>query len=171
MIAGNRVYLRPIIRNDLTCLNRWKNDEDIFKYLGGGFMPISVDHQEKWIDAYMDTTGNNKRYMICEVSTDLPVGMIGLYSINWIHRVCDIGIFVGESDSQGKGYGREACKLLEEYASEYLNLRKIKLDVVSDNKAAIGLWLSLGYQKIGERVEERYIEGKYRNVTLMEKIL
>lgn len=51
MIIGEKVYLRPIVRDDLVYLNRWKNDEDTFRYLGGGFMPVSFDQQAKWFDS------------------------------------------------------------------------------------------------------------------------
>ncbi len=169
MIIGNKIYLRPIVREDLASLNRWRNDEDTFKYLGGGFMPVSIDLQEKWLESYIDTTGDNKRFIICVVENDEPVGMIGLYNISWIHRVCEIGVFIGDKRARGKGYATEACRLLERFAFGYLNLRKIKLSVVSDNGPALKLWKSLGYRQVGEHVAERFIDGAYRNVTLMEK--
>ena len=70
-----------------------------------------------------------------------------------------------------KGYASEACVLIEEYAKNYLNLRKIKLFVVTSNVAAVRLWEKLRYKKIGEYEEDRYIEGVYRNVSIMEKFI
>lgn len=170
MIIGERIYLRPIIRDDIKFLNEWKNDEETFMYLGGGFMPTSIDQQAKWLDSMIDTSGNNKRFIIC-ANDDLPVGMVGLYDINWIHRTCEIGIYIGNKNAKNKGYGKEACLLIEKFAKEYLNLRKIKLSVVSDNERALRMWESLGYKKVGELIEERYIKGSYRNLTLMEKFI
>ena len=170
MIKGEKVYLRPIIKKDITFLNKWKNDEETYMYLGGGYMPTSIDLQEKWLDEMIDTTGNNKRFLICD-NKDTPIGMVGLYNINFIHRTCEIGIYIGNKDAKGKGYGSEACRLIEKFAKEYLNLRKIKLSVVSDNKVAIHMWKSLGYQKVGEYIEDRYIKGEYKSVTLMEKFI
>ena len=46
MIKGEKVYLRPILKSDMKYLNDWKNDEDVFRFLGGGFMPVSIDQQE-----------------------------------------------------------------------------------------------------------------------------
>ena len=97
--------------------------------------------------------------------------MVGLYDINWINRTCEIGIFIGDKNARGKGYAKEACLLIEKFAREYVNIRKIKLSVVSDNEKAISMWYSLGYRKIGEYIEERYIKGCYRNLTLMEKFI
>lgn len=170
MIKGEKIYLRPIIKEDIIFLNKWKNDEETYKNLGGGYMPTSIDQQEKWLDSMIDTSGNNKRFVICN-NEDEPVGMVGLYNINWIHRVCEIGIYIGEEKAKGKGYGKAACVLIEKFAVEYLNLRKIKLNVVSDNQTAIYMWKSLGYKKVGEYIKERFIKGEYKNLTLMEKFI
>lgn len=170
MIKGEKVYLRTIQKDDITYLNQWKNDEETYMYLGGGFMPTSINQQEKWLDSLMDTSGNNKRFIICDNDSS-PVGMVGLYDINWIHRTCEIGIYIGCKDSKGKGYGKEACLLIEQFAKEYVNLRKIKLNVVSDNEKALNMWESLGYKKVGEYTRERYIKGFYRDLTLMEKFI
>ena len=64
MIKGKKVYLRPIVKEDINYLNDWKNNEDTFKYLGGGFLPTSIDQQIKWIDKLTDTSGNNKRFTL-----------------------------------------------------------------------------------------------------------
>lgn len=170
MIIGERIYLRPIVKEDIHVLNDWKNDEETYRFLGGGFMPTSINQQEKWLDSMIDTTGNNKRFIICE-KDDTPVGMVGLYDINWIHRNCEIGVYIGEKNAKGKGYGKEACKLIEEFAKNYLNLRKIKLKAVFVNEIALNMWESLGYQKVGLLKEERYINGEYRDVVLMEKFI
>ncbi len=80
MLSNGNVSLRPIERRDLDKLNQWKNDESVYRFLGGGFLPVSRDIQEKWLDSLMDTTGNSKRFMI-ENDVGEAVGMIGLYGI------------------------------------------------------------------------------------------
>lgn len=169
-MQGEKVRLRPIERTDLPKLNKWKNDKEIYQFLGGGFKPVSIDQQEKWMDNMIDMTGNNRRFMIID-SSNQAVGMVGLYGINWIHRTCEVGIYIGEKNAHKKGYAGEAYQLLENYASEYLNLRKINLKAVSDNKAAIALWEKLGFKKAGELHEERFIKGSYHDLTIMEKFI
>mgnify|MGYP000854053404 CR=1 FL=1 len=170
MIIGEKIFLRPIIKEDIVFLNKWKNDEETFMYLGGGFMPTSIDQHAKWMDSLIDMTGNNKRFIICN-KQEKPVGMVGLYNINWIHRTCEIGIYIGDKDARGKGFGKEACKLIEGFAKKYLNLRKIKLNVVLENKSALKMWESLGYEIVGELKKERFIKGDYRNLIIMEKFI
>ena len=170
ILVDEKVRLRPIERRDIAYLNRWKNDEEIYKFLGGGFLPVSVNIQEKWLDSLMDTTGNNKRFIIENIE-DSPVGMIGLYDIHWIHRTCELGIFIGEKDMQGKGYASNAYMLLEGYAKKYLNLRKIKANVVKSNEAAVKMYNKLNFTQAGCLKEERFINGEYHDLFIMEKIL
>ena len=170
MIKGEKIYLRPIIKKDLPILNKWKNDEEVFKYLGGGFMPTSIDQQEKWLESMIDMMGSNKRFIIC-TNENTPVGMVGLYDINWIHRTCEVGLYIGDKNSQGKGFAKESYKLIEGFAKNYLNLRKIKLNVVYDNESALYYWKSVGFEIIGVLREERFINGKYMDLVLMEKFI
>ena len=169
-MKGKQIQLRPIERSDLHILNVWKNDEELYMYLGGGYQPLSETQQEKWMDSMTDMTGNNRRFMVTD-SHENPIGMVGLYDISWIHRTCEIGAYIGDASARGKGYAGEACQMIESYAVEYLNLRKIKLKVVSDNTAAQRLWEKLGYKVVGEYKQERFIKGRYCDVRLMEKFI
>lgn len=169
MLHDDKLILRPIIINDLSILNKWKNDETIYKYLGGGFLPTSIDIQKNWLNNLMDMSGNNKRFII--EYDNHPIGMVGLYSINWIHRTCELGLFIGEKDYQGKGLAKNACLLIEQFASRYLNLRKIKLLVVKNNITAIKLYEHLGYSLVGIYKNDRYINGEYCDVCIMEKFM
>jgi len=167
---GENIALRPIVKSDLQKLNAWKNDESVYMYLGGGYQPVSVDQQEKWMESLIDMSGNSRRFMIVDIDSS-PVGMVGLYDINWIHRTCEIGVYIGEKGARGRGYASEACTLVELYAKEYLNLRKIKLNVVADNLTARKLWEKLGYKVVGELEKERFVKGRYCNVLIMEKFI
>lgn len=170
MIKGKNIYLRPILKTDIDLLNKWKNDEDTFKYLGGGFQPVSVDQQVEWLDSLIDLTGDTKRFIIATYD-NVAIGMIGLYSVNWIHRVCEIGVYLGEKDAKGHGYGKESVQLIEQYAKNYMNIRKIKLKVVLYNEVALNMWHDLGYDLVGKLSKERYINGFYHDLGIMEKFL
>lgn len=60
MIKHDNVYLTPIELEDIELLNKWKNDEDVYKYLGGGYRPISVSQQRKWMDILVENNLENK---------------------------------------------------------------------------------------------------------------
>ncbi len=169
-MAGNIIRLRPIRLEDAGVLCSWKNCEETYQYLGGGYQPISCDQYKRWVENMIDLTGNNRRFMV-EYESNQAIGMIGLYDINWIHRTCEIGLLIGNQCARGKGAGSEACRILEAYARNYLNLRKIKLKVVDENERAVFFWSKLGYCEAGRLMQERYINGKYCDVVIMEKFL
>ncbi len=170
VLTDEVVNLRPIERSDLAYLNRWKNNKDIYRYLGGGFLPVSIAVQEQWMNTLMDTTGSSKRFLI-ESAEEKPLGMIGLYNINWIHRNCELGIFIGEKEEQNKGYARRAYMLMEQYALRYLNLRKIKAEVVKSNTPAVKMYEKLNFIQVGCLKEERFIDGEYHDLLIMERII
>lgn len=169
MLSKDGVQLRPLVRDDLSKLNQWKNDEETFMFLGGGFSPISIDQQAGWIDKLIEMTPNNKRFII--EAEDKAIGMIGLYSINYINQNCEVGIYIGEKNLHGKGYGKIAYQIIEDYAKGYLHQRKIKLFVVKDNDKAYKYWEKLGFEKVGLYKEERFIKGKFRDLLIMEKFI
>ncbi len=172
MFSGEKCNLRPLALNDYKYLNVWNQNCETMKYLGGGYMPVSIDLQQKWIEKMIDTSGSsvNKRYMITDKG-NRPIGLIGLYQINWIHRTCEIGIYVGEEKDQGRGIAQEAVEMLEKFAKDFLNLRKIKLYVVKENEKALNFWKKCNYQQVGKLNRERYIEGRYLDLIIMEKFL
>ncbi len=169
-LIGNVIRLRPIESCDADILCQWKNDEDVYRYLGGGYQPVAFDQYSKWVEGMIDQTGRARRFII-ESADKMPIGMIGLYEINWIHRTCEVGLFIGDRQIRRKGVGSEAYSLLEAFARDYLNLRKINLKVVTDNEQGCSFWRKMGFESAGILHEERYINGAYCDLEIMEKFL
>lgn len=165
-----KYYIRPIIMQDLPYLNTWKNDKEIFQYLGGGYKPTSIDEQRKWMDSLISSS-SSMRFMIVDKQINLPIGMIGLYSINHINRNCEIGLYIGDDSYHGKGSASFSYRELENYAKDYLNLIKIKAYVVEKNTRACDFWRYMGYKTTGTLYKKRFIGGNYENVLIMKKII
>ncbi len=170
MIKHDNVYLTPIELEDIELLNKWKNDEDVYKYLGGGYRPISVSQQRKWMDILVENNLENQRYIILDEDYN-KVGFIGLYNISPIHRTCSLGLYIGEKESWGKGIASKAYRALECYAKMYLNIRKINLEVIEKNENAVKMYQKLGFDICGKHKEERFIDGKYEDLLIMEKFI
>lgn len=170
-MVGEKCALRPLVMDDIIYINKWNQSEEVNKYLGNGYSPVSIDIQRDWLQQMIDTSkySCNKRYMIVKEKT--PVGLIGLYAINWISRTCEIGLYLGEEAFKGKGIGSDAYSNLESYAKSYLNLRKIRLQVVEENAIAVNFWKKQGFVNCGMYEKDRFIDGKFVNVLIMEKML
>lgn len=171
MLENEKIRLRPITKNDLNYLNKWKNDYQVFKYLGGGFRPTSIDVQGTWLDEMAIISEKNQRFIIENHMDNKPIGLIGLYNIHSTNKTCEVGIYIGEKIIQNKGIGSQAYRLLENYAINNLAIRKIKLLVVEENVSAYKFWEKQAFNYVGTYKAERFIDGKYKDVIIMEKIL
>jgi len=167
VLEGEKVLLRPIEKNDLEELNVWRNDYSIFKNLGGGFQPISIDQQSLWMENMIDLTSSNKRFMITSKLDSVKLGVVGLYNINYINRNCEFGIYMGNKNYYGQGLGKEATYLMVNYAFKNLNLNKIKL-LVNDDNFAHRMYEKIGFRNVGYYKNERFVDGQYIDVYIME---
>lgn len=131
----------------------WLNDKQI-KYLT---MTPEFSREEQ--QAFFKNLPKRKDYFIKGVTyKEIPIGACGLKNISGDQA--ELWLYIGDKEYWGKGLGEKIMLLLETEAVN-LNIRKIYLKVLEENKAAIGL-----YEKLN------YIDTKFNgDHLLMEKIL
>lgn len=164
-LVGDNVYLSPVNMEDLKQYTQWLNDLHITTRLGNATENITMDKEKELLER-LDKDGH--MYAIIEKETDTLLGNIGLFNINNIHRIAEIGIFIGNSECRGKGYGTEAMRLLMEYGFKILNLYNIMLTVKDFNENAIEAYKKIGFKEFGRRKECYFLNGKYYDVIYME---
>lgn len=165
----NNVFLRPLELNDYHILHIWRKKENIFNFLGGGFNPISLKEM-KSLMPNMVNAKNSKRFIIELIDEKKPIGFIGIYDMSIKDKTCELGMYIGEEDYQGKGLASEAYDLLEQYLKKHL-IRKIKLKVVEENTKARKLYEKKGFYYCGKYIKDRLIKDNFHNVLLMEKFI
>lgn len=146
-VTGERIVLRPMTAQDTERIIRWRNKERVrsrFVYRE----PFTKQGHENWTRTMVDT-GRAVQFIICEKDGMRPVGSVYLRDIDRENRTAEYGIFLGEDDAAGKGYGTEAARLACGFAFDVLGLKKLFLRVFTDNTAAVK-----SYEKAGFLVEE-----------------
>ena len=58
---------------------------------------------------------------------DTLIGNISLFSIKHTNRSAILGLFIGDKENRGKGYGIEAIRLILGYGFNSLNLHNIMI--------------------------------------------
>lgn len=166
----NDIRIRAVCASDVECLLRWRNDKEIFRYLGGGYNPVTKEKQTEIVNAMIkdNAEGKARRYII--ENSGEKIGFVGLYDINKLNATCEFGIYIGEKKEWGKGYAKQAYRLAEKEAKD-LGIRKIKLYVVRENVSAVKMYEKLHFREIGFFEKERLIDGVYHDVIIMEKII
>jgi RimJ/RimL family protein N-acetyltransferase len=77
------------------------------------------------------------------------------------------GIFIGEAEGRGKGFGTEVAALIVRYAFATLNLNRVWLQVYEDNKGAIRAYEKVGFKREGLLRHDSFRDGKYGNTVVM----
>jgi len=167
MIIGKRVILRAIKREDIPKLLEIHNNFEIKKQAMFHPFLISQEQDIEWLENINKDTSNRAVYFaIEEKKTHNFAGYASLRNIDWVNRNCYFGISL-LPDMQGKGLGKEATKHIIEYAIKKLNLHKIQLEVIADNKRAIELYKNLGFIEEGILKQQFYFDGIYFDVIVM----
>jgi len=97
-------------------------------------------------------------------------GNIGYSDIDYKNRKAVIWVYIGEKKQRRRGYGQESFSMMLDYGINFLNLRKISLNVAKYNSDAISLYEKNGFLVEGVFKDDIFIKGKYIDVIRMAKI-
>ncbi len=152
-INFNELRLVEYNRDFLELSWKWLNDREL-KYL-----TMTPDFSREEQLEFFESLTERKNYLIKGITyKKIPIGACGLKNI--LDNQAELWLYIGNKEYWGKGLGKEIMLLLEKEALN-LNIQKIYLKVLKENKAAIGLYKKLNY-----------INTKFNNDhLLMEKVL
>jgi RimJ/RimL family protein N-acetyltransferase len=164
-IEGRKIYLRTLSERNATkeyC--SWLNDPEVNKYLETREATIAE------LKNYIREKNKNPNCLFLGIffkKNNKHIGNIKLEPIDFKNRKATLGILIGDKNYWGKGIGKEATKLLINYAFQKLNLKEINLGVISANKRAISLYKKLGFKiyQVDKKSIQR--EGKFFDKILM----
>ena len=168
-LSGEFVFLSPVAPEDAALWAGWLNDLSVAVPLGDeAYLTYGLERAQQ--DVSEAVQRQDHIFTIVEKSSNRPIGRCLLFGVNLVDRCGMVGIFIGERDSRGKGYGQEAMRLLLDFGFNLLNLHNIMLGVFAFNERAIRSYQSLGFHEIGRRRETRWIGGKAYDAILMDML-
>ncbi len=167
-LEGERLFLAPLSRQDAPLYAGWLNDEEVANFLNL-HRPITLDEEVEILDSMLRSPLSVAVHAAIWVRKPLHlIGNVGLMKIKSIDRHAMIGLFIGDVQEWDKGYGREAMRIMADYAFNTLNLRKIHLNVFGHNARAIRCYETVGFREVGRYREHRFIKGEWRDQIIME---
>jgi len=162
---GVGIYLRFMTHEDTEQIVAWRNSDSVrtnFIYQA----LFTKESHENWIKTMIDT-GKVVQMMICESGTGRAVGSVYVRDIDPVHHKAEYGIFIGEEDARGKGYGTAAAKLMIRYSFEELELHRLFLRVYAENEQAIRSYEKAGFVKEAYLHDDVFVNGRFRDIVLM----
>lgn len=165
-IIGERLYLSPMRLEDAAQYVKWLNNIEVAKGLTNIHRSLNVEAEREWLTSALKSC--DTVFAIVTLDGDRIIGNTGLHYVDTINRAAEFGIFIGEKDDRGKGYGTEAARLMLDHGFNLLNLHNIFLKVYGYNLNAIRSYEKVGFKKAGVRREAKLIGGKYYDEIYMD---
>ena len=147
------VYLRPITLEDTENIVKWRNTDRVRK----NFIyqkPFTKEGHLAWMRDKV-AAGEVVQFILCETEGDRPVGSVYFRDIASGNKKAEYGIFIGEEDAAGKGYGTLAGRAAIQYAG---------------NTAAVRSYEKAGFEKEALLGDEIKTGDGYRDLILMARL-
>lgn len=142
---GEIVYLRPLTADDLPATRQWRNQtRQWFKNPA----TITPEQHQQWYVDYCRRS-EDAVFVVIETASELPVGQVSVYDIDWQQRQAEVGRFVISPDHARRGFMKAACRLLIDHCFNRLDLTRLYLSVLEHNVPAISLYTQLGFKPYG----------------------
>lgn len=164
MTCVERVRLRAVEREDIPRFVKWLNDSEVTRYLTM-YLPFSRAQEEGWFEQHLKD--EKSCVLAIETMEGEHIGSVGLHDIHWKDRSAQLGVFIGERDLWGQGYGTDAVRALLRLAFHEMALHRITLRVFDFNLRAIRCYRKCGFSQEGCLREAHFTKGRYHDVLIM----
>ena len=169
MIKGSRVLLRPIQDKDWPIVEEWGRSREA---LWGPFQRFQIDHIPLLRQAYQQT-GLLKResgLLLIETLEDQQViGYVRYTLIPYPDNDLphpEIGFGIPAVNAQGKGYAKEAVKLLVEYLFSGYSTERIGAFTDEENIPAQKVMEGSGFRREGILRQAMFRDGEWHDIAI-----
>lgn len=162
-VIGERIYLRPFERTDLTDdYLDWINDLGNAEFILGAGFPVTRDRLEAYYDA--SAKGEDAvMFAVCDKRTDRHIGNARLSHIDWLHRMCRYGRLLGDPDYMGRGYGSDTLIQLLRFGFHNLGMNRIWSAANADNERSLRSNDRIGMTREGILRDFIWYNGEFRD--------
>ena len=164
-LIGEKIYLRAAEAGDETIIATSENNPDARGSLYYA-LPSSLDTQLTRIKQ-KSLDHSTIFFTICTVEPDEPIGCTSFVRIDWVGRMATFYIAIAEKKNWSMGYGKEATRLMVDYAFATLNMNRIQLHVSVENERAISVYEKIGFIEEGRLRQAMYFDNHYIDFLLM----
>jgi RimJ/RimL family protein N-acetyltransferase len=163
VLTGDRVVLRPFRPEDVEPL--WRSRLDPLMWARTTEAPLVPETLEAYRDRHATRGQDGNADFAAEAGGQL-VGRGGLFHVDPLALHAEVGLAI-LPEHQGKGYGSDVLRVLVAYGFRSRNLRRIHLQTLASNEAALRCYLGVGFVEEGRLREHAWVEGAYDDVVLM----
>jgi RimJ/RimL family protein N-acetyltransferase len=163
-LRGSTVYLRPLAPGDVDGgYLEWFNDPEVCSGNQHHRAPFTRAEAETYISGVQRF---DHEFVLAIVRTDNErhIGNIALKALHRVNRTAELAIVIGDRESWGRGYSKEASRLLLDHAFFELNLNRVYCGTFESNQPMRRLATYLGMKEEGCRRAHVFKAGRYHSM-------
>ena len=162
-----KVYLRAFEIADYIIVNKWRNDPEITKYLGGNAFMVSSEREKKSIENKIFDDSKNIYFAICDKKNDKLIGYTQINNIDLRNLKAEWGgTLIGEKDYIGGGYGKEASMLMLRFLFDQYPVNKCYGFCLKEHPHTSKLLINLGFTQDGILRKDLFKNGEFKDILL-----
>jgi RimJ/RimL family protein N-acetyltransferase len=165
------INLRFLDRSDNERVRKWLLDPyvlDLTFVIPGPERRATLPFDDKTMVQYIEALLSDKtRKTFAIEASGVHIGNIGLKEINHEARKAELFIEIGEEEYRGMGVGKAAMTILLDHVFFNMGFEEICLEVLEFNRAALNLYLQLGFQTLHRSGWHYDQNGRYWQVWWM----
>ncbi len=162
MVKLDNLGIRAIEIEDLTIIQKWRNNQDLRQYFRE-YREFSFTQLKNW---YFNMIDDNRfeMFVIQDLNSNEVIGVTGITYIDWPNRHADVHFYIGKnSEWIDDTYSQTAIKLILDYGFKTLNLNKLWAEIYEIDTKKLNFFKDKGF-KVDATFREHYFNnGKYYN--------
>ncbi len=126
--------------------------------------PLTRAAYEQRLSSSSEDPATSMRFVV--EADGVAVGGVSMFEIDPLARNAEVGITLAQ-DARGRGIGTLAVARLAEFAFVRCNLRRLHLQAIASNAAAIRAYEKAGFVVEGRQREHAWVRGAYEDIVRM----
>jgi ribosomal-protein-alanine N-acetyltransferase len=155
ILHGERITLRPPMMQDARNVFHWERDDEVWRFdphrpysrTMSEFLPVFERNYVR---------GNGRQFwFIIEDEQKTPIGTITYFNLDYRSGQVEVGLGIGNKQSWGKGYGREAIYTLVNYLFTLPFLARVYAETALANHPARKAFTRSHFTEVGQIYDPR----------------
>jgi len=152
------ITLNRLTVDKIELVRNWRNDPKIVKYMEAREY-ITPEAQQKWFE----TIDNDNNYFFIIEYDKKEIGVVNIKNINYQQQIGEAGIYIYDNAYLNGDVSFRATLCILDFSFEALDLVRVIIHVLCDNKRAIQYNLMFGFEKQPNQ------EGVYNQLYHLER--
>jgi len=163
------VFLRALEPTDIDDLLLLENNSSYWKY-ANRTEPFSRNLLLKYIEQQCQDIYEvkQKRFVISQEHQKV-LGFVDLFDFEPLHRRAGVGIIIRAED-RGQGIGKQALKLVTNYAQNHLNMHCLYANIAIENLVSLRTFEACGFRQIGLKKAWNFYQDQFHDEYLYQKL-